>query len=68
MRSPPVTLTSRTAPGVTRRFVRLSDYVAEVIDARVYDGVHYRASGEVGAAMGRQIGEYTVQTHLRPIR
>jgi PAP2 superfamily len=65
---PTFTLTSPTAPGVSRSFVRLSDYVAEVINARVYDGVHYRTSGEVGAALGRQIGEYTVQNYLKPVR
>ena len=64
---PPVKLTSATAPGVTRSFTRLSDYVTEVIDARVYDGVHYRTSGEVGAAMGRKIGEYTVQNYFKPL-
>jgi hypothetical protein len=65
---PTFSLTSPTAPGVTRRFSRLSDYVRESIDARVYDGVHYRTSGEVGAAMGRKIGEYTVQNSLKPVR
>jgi PAP2 superfamily len=65
---PTFTLTSPTAPGVTRRFSRLSDYVSESIDARVYDGVHYRTSGEVGAAMGRKIAEYTVQNYLKPVR
>jgi hypothetical protein len=63
---PPVKLTSTTAPGVTRTFVKLSDYVNEVINARVYDGVHYRTSGEVGAEMGRKIAAYTVQNHLLP--
>jgi PAP2 superfamily protein len=62
------TLTSTTAPGVTRRFSKLSDYVAEVVNARVYDGVHYRTSGGAGAAMGRKIGQYTVQNYLKPIR
>jgi hypothetical protein len=38
--APPFSLTSPTVPGVTRRFSRLSDYVNESIDARVYDGVH----------------------------
>jgi hypothetical protein len=65
---PAVKLTSTTAPGVTRSFVKLSDYVAEVVNARIYDGVHYRVSGEVGAAMGRKIGDYTVQNHLLPVR
>ncbi len=59
-------LTSTTAQGVTRSFNKLSDYIAEVVNARVYDGVHYRTSGEAGAAMGRKIGEYTVQNFLKP--
>ena len=61
-------LTSTTAPGVTRKFNNLSDYVAEVVNARVYDGVHYRTSGEAGAAIGRKIGQYTVANYLEPIR
>jgi hypothetical protein len=60
-------LTSTTAPGVTRNFTKLSAYVAEVVNARVYDGVHYRTSGEAGAAMGRKIGQYTVQNYLKPL-
>jgi hypothetical protein len=31
--------------------------VREVADARIYDGVHYRTSTEVGTAMGRKVGE-----------
>jgi hypothetical protein len=65
--APPFSLTSATAPGVSRRFNRLSNYVSESINARVCDGVHYRTSGEIGAAMGRKIGEYTVQTYLKPV-
>jgi hypothetical protein len=60
-------MTSTTAPGVNRSFDRLSDLVADVINGRVYEGVHYRTSGEVGAAMGRKIGEYTVQNYLKPL-
>ena len=61
------TLTSTTAPGVTRKFSKLPDYVAEVVNARIYEGVHYRTSGEAGAAMGRKIGQYTVQNFLKPL-
>jgi hypothetical protein len=60
-------LSSTSAPGVTRSFHKLSDYVTEVVNARVYDGVHYRTSGEAGAAMGRKIGEYTVRNFLKPV-
>ena len=65
---PRFSMTSSTAPGVTRSFDKLSDYVADVVNGRVYEGVHYRTSGEVGAAMGRQIGEYVTQNQLRPLR
>ena len=65
---PTVKLTSTTAPGVTRTYAKLSDYVNEVVDARVYDGVHYRTSGLVGADMGRKIAEYAVHNHLLPVR
>jgi hypothetical protein len=61
-------LTSPTAPGVTRRYRRLSDYATEVLNARIYDGVHYRGSGNVGAAMGRQIAAYVVDNVLTPVR
>ncbi len=65
---PEFALTSPTAPGVTRRYRRLSDYATEVLNARIYDGVHYRTSGNVGAAMGRQIGAYVVANVLTPVR
>ena len=64
---PTFTMTSTTAPGVTRKFSKLSDYVTEVVNARVYDGVHYRTSGEVGAAMGKKNGQYAVQNYFKPI-
>jgi hypothetical protein len=65
---PRFTLTSTAAPGVSRSFERLSDYVNEVINARIYEGVHYRTSGEVGAALGRRIADEVVKTQLRPVR
>ncbi|MES1263024.1 MAG: vanadium-dependent haloperoxidase, partial [Peristeroidobacter soli] len=61
-----ITLTSSTAPGVTRRWIRLSDYADEVSNARVWSGFHYRFSTEAGKDMGRKIGELTVATQLRP--
>jgi hypothetical protein len=61
-----LTLLSPTAPGVTRRWTRLSDYSDEVSNARIWAGFHYRFSTEVGKDMGRKIGELTVATQLRP--
>ena len=59
------TLTSPTAPGVTRRYARIRDYDEEVSLARIYAGFHYRFSTEVGKEMGRKIGEQVIATQLR---
>ena len=61
-----VSVTSSTAPGVTRKWTKLSDYADEVSNARIWAGFHYRFSTEAGKEMGRKIGELTVATQLRP--
>jgi len=60
-------LTSPTAPGVTRKWTRVEDYSDEVSAARIYAGFHYRFSTEVGKDMGKKIGELTVATQLRGV-
>lgn len=60
-------LTSVTAPGVTRKWTRLQDYSEEVSNARIWAGFHYRFSTIVGKEMGRKIGELTVATQLRGV-
>ena len=62
---PEVSMTSTTAPGVTRRWTRLQDYSDEVAMARIYGGFHYRFSNVTGQDMGRKIAELAVQTQLR---
>jgi hypothetical protein len=61
-----ITLTSPTAPGVTRRWQHISEYRDEVSDARIWAGFHYRFSTEVARHMGRQIGELTLDTQMQP--
>lgn len=60
-----ISLTSPTAPGVTRKWTRLQDYSDEVSNARIFAGFHYRFSTEVGKDMGKKIGQLTVTTQLR---
>ena len=62
-----LSLTSPTAPGVTRKWSQLQDYSTEVSNARIYAGFHYRFSTEVGSAMGKKIGELAVATQLRGV-
>lgn len=61
---PEVTMTSVTAPGVTRRWTKLQDYADEVAVARIYGGFHYRFSNLAAQDMGRKIAELAVKTKL----
>jgi hypothetical protein len=55
-----------TISGITREWDTFSEGVDEVIDARVYSGIHFRTSDEVGARQGRQVAQF-VSTHaLQP--
>ena len=62
---PVFTTTSSTAKGAARRWTKIDDFMQEVANARIYDGVHYRNSTEVGTAMGKQIGELAAAKYLR---
>ena len=72
-RSLPVSiLTLTTSPtasfGAVRRWTKIDDFIQEMANARIYDGVHYRNPTEVGTAMGKQIGELVAAKYLRPLR
>jgi len=65
---PNLSAASYTAGGAVRTWKTVDDFVQEVAVARIYDGVHYRNSTEVGAAMGKQIGELAVKSFPKPLR
>jgi hypothetical protein len=58
---PKLSAASYTAGGTVRTWVKVGDFVQEVAVARIYDGVHYRNSSEVGTAMGQKIGALAAQ-------
>ena len=60
-----IVATSPTNPGFERHWATLSEGVEEVIDARVYSGIHYRTSDEEGARLGRRIARFVVNHTLR---
>jgi hypothetical protein len=64
---PEFSLSTPTAPGVTHRWTTLADYIQEPSNARIWAGIHYRFSTEVGTDMGRKIGQYVVQNALQPL-
>ena len=64
---PTLTTTSSTAKGAARSWTKIDDFMQEVANARIYDGVHYRTSTTVGTGMGKQIGELAVAKYLQPV-
>jgi hypothetical protein len=59
---PKLSSASYTAGGAVRTWTTVNDFVQEVAVGRIYDGVHYRNSTEVGTAMGRKVGELAAKT------
>jgi hypothetical protein len=61
-RSPvPIALTSATAPGITRTYTEWATITREVIDARVWEGVHYRTSDVVGVQIGQRVARWELR-------
>ena len=60
-----IVATSPTNAGFERRWSTFSEGVEEVIEARIYSGMHYRTSDEVGARLGRTVARFVVNHALR---
>jgi len=54
--------------GTTRSFTRFSQTIEEVIDARVYSGIHFRSADVQGARLGEQVARYRDKHYFRPVR
>jgi hypothetical protein len=62
------TVTSAGLPGVQRDFTTFSAAVAQVEDARVYAGFHFRFSCTDGAALGAHVANYVTSILMQPLR
>jgi hypothetical protein len=51
-------------PGVTRKFHTFSAAVAEVENARVLGGIHFRTACVDGTALGIAVGDYVIARAL----
>ena len=47
----------------TRTFTRFSQAIGEIVDARVYSGIHFRTADVQGALLGRKVADYA-QAHF----
>jgi hypothetical protein len=61
-------LTSETTPGKTRSFASFSDAVAEIANARVFGGIHFRTSCVRANTLGRAVADYVSRHAMRVTR
>jgi hypothetical protein len=54
--------------GTTRSFARFSQAIEEIVDARVYSGIHFRSADVQGARIGRQVARFRDQHYFGPER
>lgn len=59
----PIEVTSPTDPGSTQTYDRWSQITRQVIDARVWEGIHFRFSDIAGARLGDDVARYDLH-HL----
>ena len=55
-------------PIPARRFERFSQARTEVVDARVWGGIHFRTADRQGAVLGRKVAKYIRKNHFRPAK
>ena len=63
-----LTVTSPTNAGFERQWATPGEGLAEVVEARIWSGFHFRTADEVGVRLGRQVARFVVQHALRPQR
>src|SRR5881397_1915441 len=52
----------------TRSFERFSDMLKEVIDARVWAGIHFRTADTQGAVLGKRVAHYLKKHYFHSVR
>jgi hypothetical protein len=56
-----------TVPGIAARYyANANELTAEIIEARVWAGIHYRGSDETGADLGRKVAHWTLKRFFLP--
>jgi hypothetical protein len=59
-----ITVSTPAVPGVTLQYDKLKQITADIDDARVYGGIHFRFDQDAGAEQGRRVGEYVYKNNL----
>jgi hypothetical protein len=51
----------------TRTYTRFSDAAQEVVDVRVYQGIHFRFADTAARRQGRQVAQWVFKHFLQPL-
>ncbi len=62
-----VTTTNAAAPQQTRTYNRFSDAAADVVNVRVYQGIHFRFADVIARKQGRHVAQWAFAHFLRPV-
>ena len=54
-------------PAQTRHFDSFSSALDEVINARVWGGIHFRTADEQGATLGKAVAKWERQHYFKPL-
>ena len=56
-----------TVTGTTHHFQRTEELLDEIHNARVWGGMHFRTSVDVGMDQGKQVARWMTQNYFRPV-
>jgi hypothetical protein len=60
-------VTSSRFPGETRYFDRFSEALKEIIDARIWAGLHFRTADIQAQILGRKVADYMAKHYFQPL-
>jgi hypothetical protein len=52
---------------VTRVYKQFADVIEDTIDARVYQGIHFRTAETQGAEIGEQVAHWLDEHYFQPV-
>ena len=62
-----ITLSSKVT-NTTRAFNSTDDLIKEIIDARIFGGMHYRTSGVHGTVIGKKVAKWMNKHYFQPVQ
>jgi hypothetical protein len=55
-------------PDIAREYDRYSDVIDDTIDARIYQGLHFRAADVQGAKIGKDVSDWLTGHYFKPVK